>query len=168
MLSKPKTVVILTVSLLAFALIRFPVLAQQKETVDYLVRSNLSGTRGGNLVAPITADPATFNRIFARTAANAMVAEPLSADLFHINRHTYELEPSLATGWEIAKDNRTYTIHLRHGLRFSDGSPFTAEDVVFTLNALQNPKNASGMADQLQIDQKFPSIVQIDLYTVRF
>jgi peptide/nickel transport system substrate-binding protein len=168
MLSKPKTVAILTVSLLAFALIRFPALTQQKETVDYLVRSNLSGTRGGNLIAPITADPATFNRIFARTAANAMVAEPLSADLFHINRRTYELEPSLATGWEIAKDNRTYTIHLRHGLRFSDGSPFTAEDVVFTLNALQNPKNASGMADQLQIDQKFPSIVQIDPYTVRF
>ena len=167
MLSKTKTILVLSIATLAIALVLLPALAQQKETVDYLVRSNLSGARGGNLVASISADPATFNRIFARTVANAIVAEPLSADLVHINRRTYELEPSLSTGWEVAKDNRTYTIHLRRGLRFSDGSPFTAEDVVFTLNALQNPKNASGMADQIQVDEKFPSVTQVDPYTVR-
>ncbi len=167
MVTQSKNIAILTVGVLAFALVLFPALAQQKETVDYLVRSNLSGARGGNLIASVSADPATFNRIFARTVANAIVTEPLSADLFHINRRTYELEPALAAGWEVAKDNRTYTIHLRRGLRFSDGSPFTAEDVVFTLNALQDPKNASGMADQIQVDEKFPSIAQVDPNTVR-
>jgi peptide/nickel transport system substrate-binding protein len=142
--------------------------AQQKETPEFLRRANLSGTRGGNLTASLTADPSTFNRIFARSVANSIVTEALSADLVHINRRTYALEPALASRWEVAKDNRTYTIHLRRGLRFSDGSPFTAEDVVYTLNALQDPKNASGMADQLQIDDKFPAITQIDSYTVRF
>ena len=162
-----KKFAILTIAVLAFALVQFPAPAQQKESVDYLVRANLSGARGGNLVASVSADPATFNGIFARSVANAIVAEPLGADLFHINRHTYELEPALATGWEVAKDNRTYTIHLRRGLRFSDGSPFSAEDVVFTLNALQDPKNATGMADQIQVDDKFPTIAQLDPNTVK-
>jgi peptide/nickel transport system substrate-binding protein len=165
--SKAKIILAFAIAISAVAPGLLPTAAHQKEPVDSLVRPNLSGTRGGNLVASVTADPSTFNRIFARTVANAIIAEPLSADLVHVNRRTYELEPSLATGWEVAQDNRTYTIHLRRGLRFSDGSPFTAEDVVFTLNALQNPKNASGMADQIQVDEKFPSITQVDPYTVR-
>jgi peptide/nickel transport system substrate-binding protein len=145
-----------------------PAPAQQQETVDYLIRSELSGTRGGDLVASISTDPATFNPMFTRAVANALVTGPLSADLFHINRTTYQLEPSLAIGWEVAKDGCTYTIHLRRGLKFSDGSPFTADDVVFSLNALQDPRNAARMADQIQVDDKFPSTVKVDTYTVRF
>ncbi|MGA2263497.1 MAG: hypothetical protein ABSH28_18935, partial [Acidobacteriota bacterium] len=78
-----------------------PAPAQQQETVDYLIRSELSGTRGGDLVASISTDPATFNPMFTRAVANALVTGPLSADLFHINRTTYQLEPSLAIGWEV-------------------------------------------------------------------
>jgi peptide/nickel transport system substrate-binding protein len=153
--------------ILLVILLLWPAAAQQQNAVDFLMRPNLSGSRGGNLTASISADPSTFNRIFARSVAEAIATEPLSADLFHVNRCTYELEPSLASGWEVAKDNRTYTIHLRRGLRFSDGSPFTAEDVVFTMTALQDPKNASGMADQLMVDNQFPSVAQLDPYTVR-
>jgi len=70
-----------------------PALVGQKESTEYLVRADLSGTRGGNLVASISTDPATFNRMFATGRANAMVAEQLSADLVHINRTTFEVEP---------------------------------------------------------------------------
>ncbi len=151
---------------LAFSLAPVP----RQATVDYLVRSNLTGSRGGNLVVAIDADPATFNRIFAGGVANAMVVEPLSADLFHINRASYELEPALATGWDVAKDGRTYTIRLRRGLRFSDGSPFTADDAVFSLNALMDPdpRAASFLADQIKVDEKFPTVVKVDEYTLRF
>ncbi len=141
--------------------------AISQERIDYLIRSDLTGTRGGNLVAAINADPATFNRMFPRGLVDVLVAEQLSADLVHINRITHQLEPSLASRWEVAKDGRTYTIHLRHGLRFSDGSSCTAEDVVFTLNLLLDPKSESIMSDQISVDGKFPTIALIDAYTLR-
>ncbi len=141
--------------------------AQQDEATEYLVRPNLTGARGGNLVVSISSDPATFNRMFTQLLANAMVAEQLSADLVHINRRTFEVEPSLAARWEVARDGRTYTLHLRRGLRFSDGSPCTADDVVFTLNALQDPRNPSIMANQVRIEGKFPAVAKIDANTIR-
>ncbi len=170
MLPKTKLTATLAIGILACSLTVSLARIPQQAKVDYLVRADLSGSRGGNLVAAVDTDPATFNRMFAGGVANAMVAEPLSADLVHVNRASYELEPALAAGWEVAKDSRTYTIHLRRGLRFSDGSPFTADDAVFSLNALMDPdpRAASFLADQIKVDDKFPSVVKIDDYTVRF
>jgi peptide/nickel transport system substrate-binding protein len=55
-----------------------------------------------------------------------------------------ELYPKLATGWEIAPDNKTYTFHLRPGVTFSDGTAFSSADVKFTLErgAAVDSKNA--------------------------
>jgi len=140
--------------------------ARKQEPTQYLVLQALSGVRGGHLVASINADPATFNRLFASGMANALVADQLAADLVHINRSTHELEPSLATRWEVAGDGRTYTVRLRRGVRFSDGSPFTAADVAFTLDALADPRTESTLADQLRVDGKFPAVSLIDTHTV--
>jgi peptide/nickel transport system substrate-binding protein len=167
MRKKYRSCALLAAGLLAFALPVGPVRAQKTETVEYLVNPNLSGARGGNLVASIATDPATFNRLFASGMANALVADQLAADLVHINRSTHELEPALATSWEVARDGRTYTVHLRRGLRFSDGSPFTADDVIFTLGVIADPRIASTLADQLRVDDKFPAIAPINAHTVR-
>lgn len=51
--------------------------------------------------------------------------------------------PGLAQSWEISSDAKTYTFHLRPDLKFSDGTPITAKDVVFTWQRLVNPKTAS-------------------------
>ena len=48
--------------------------------------------------------------------------------------------PTQANGG-ISKDGKTITWHLRHGVRWSDGAPFTADDVIFTVKAVMNPKN---------------------------
>jgi peptide/nickel transport system substrate-binding protein len=50
--------------------------------------------------------------------------------------------PGLAEKWEISADNLTYTFHLRKGLKFSDGSPLTADDVAFTITLLHDPAYA--------------------------
>ncbi len=137
------------------------------ETTEFLRRTGLSGTRGGNLVVSVNADPATFNRMLTTSIANAAITDRLSADLVHINRLTFELEPALASRWEAAADGRTYTIHLRKGLRFSDGSACTADDVLFSFQALFDPRTETVLADQLKIDGAFPAVTKIDTYTIR-
>jgi len=140
---------------------------QAQERVAYVERRDLAGVRGGNLVVALAADPSNFNRMFASGQSNVAVAERLSADLVHINRSDLQLEPSLATRWEADKTGRIYTIYLRRGIRFSNNTPFTADDVVFTFQVLSDPKTQSSMAGQLEIDGAFPSVTKIDDFTVQ-
>ena len=139
----------------------------QDGPVDYLVRPALKGARGGTLVAAASADPSNFNRMFSAGLSNSMIAERLSADLVHINRSSFELEPSLVSRWEADANGRTYILHLRRGVRFSDGQPFTAEDVLFTFLVLQDQKSAPDLAGQLQVDGKFPAVTKLDRPTIK-
>ncbi len=127
---------------------------------------NLTGARGGNLVLAVAADPSNFNRMLAAGLPSVSITERISADLVHINRSTLRLEPSLATKWESDKTGRVYTIHLRRGVRFSDNSPFTADDVLFTFQVLTDPKVESTLAGQIETDGRFPSVAKIDDYTL--
>ena len=70
------------------------------------------------------------------------------ARLVQLNQQTQDIEPALATKWTLDSDGRTYTITLREGVVFSDGMPFTADDVVFTFQALYDPKSEGPLAQQ--------------------
>lgn len=63
----------------------------------------------------------------------------------------------------ISPDGKRITFHLRHGVRWQDGAPLTARDVVFTYRAIMNPANA--LPERYGYD-KIASIAQPDLYTV--
>lgn len=54
-----------------------------------------------------------------------------------------EIVPALATSWEHDTSENTWTFHLREGVTWHDGKPFTAEDVKFTIEAIMDPKNES-------------------------
>jgi peptide/nickel transport system substrate-binding protein len=71
--------------------------------------------------------------------------------------------PTLANGG-IARDGRHLTYHLRHGVRWDDGEPLTARDVLFTYRAVMNPRN--DVPTRLGFDQ-IESIAAPDPYTVR-
>ena len=88
--------------------------------------------RGGELVASLRSEPANYNRYFDASAAADLMAVLTQARLVRLNRVTDALEPALAERWESAADGRTHTLHLRKGITFSDGAPFTAADVVFS------------------------------------
>ena len=90
--------------------------------------------RGGELVASQRTEPGNYNRYFETTAAAELVALLTHAKLVRVNRATDELEPALAESWTTS-DNVTYTLKLRSSLRFSDGTPFTSEDVLFSFRA---------------------------------
>ncbi len=91
--------------------------------------------RGGELVVSARTEPRTFNRLTSREATTDMVASLLNAKLVRVNRVTDELEPWLAESWARADSGSSYTLKLRSGVTFSDGAPFTADDVVFSLEA---------------------------------
>jgi peptide/nickel transport system substrate-binding protein len=56
--------------------------------------------------------------------------------LIRLNPTTQKLEPLVASSWEFSADAKQLTIHLRKGLKWSDGEPFTSEDVTFVYNNL--------------------------------
>src|SRR5262245_18428386 len=98
---------------------------------------------GGQLVASIRAVPRSFNRIVAREQTTELFGLLTPGRLVRINRSTFELEPWLAESWEAAPDGRTFTLHLRRDVTWSDGAPFTSADVLFTLQAVFDPKSES-------------------------
>ncbi|MDE3214853.1 MAG: ABC transporter substrate-binding protein [Gemmatimonadota bacterium] len=59
------------------------------------------------------------------------------------------LEPALAERWDVSPDGRTYTFHLRAGVRFQDGTPLTARDVVHSFTRALDPATHGGRADPL-------------------
>jgi peptide/nickel transport system substrate-binding protein len=143
-------------------------LQAQNAPENVLVLRDVSGAAGGNLVVALANDPASFNRLFSTGVANTLITDRMSADLVHINRLTFEVEPSLAKSWEPQPDGRSYLVRLRRGLKFSDGSPFTADDVMFTFQVIADPEAAVPLADQVKVDGEFPAVTKIDDYTVKF
>ena len=103
------------------------------------------------LVASIRAEPRSFNRYVARDLTTAVITYLTHSALVRINRVTNQLEPELAESWELLPDQRTYRIRLRPDVRFSDGIPFTAADVVFSFQAAYDQPTASLLAETLRV-----------------
>lgn len=61
--------------------------------------------------------------------------KPIEEGLFRFNTHA-EIEPNVAKSYEVNDDATVYTIHLREGMKWSDGEPFTAEDCVWFYNVV--------------------------------
>src|SRR5688572_14242232 len=96
--------------------------------------------RGGQLVASARGVPRSFNRLVAGDEPSDLFALLTQGSLVRLNRASFELEPWLAERWESSADGRTHTLHLRPGVTWSDGTPFTSADVLFTLQAMYDPK----------------------------
>jgi peptide/nickel transport system substrate-binding protein len=143
-----------------------PSLAQTAE--ERMVTDNAPGRSGGRLVVTLRSEPKTLNPVLAVDASSRDIIRCLTADLIHINRQTQKTEPALAKSWTVSRDGRQYTLRLRHGLRFSDGQPLDADDVVFSFRLYLDEKIDSPQRDLLVVGGK-PLVVQkVDDYTVRF
>ena len=122
--------------------------------------------RGGQIVATIRSEPRSFNRIVARDQTTLIIDALMQARLVRVNRATFELEPWLAERWESSEDGRTHTLHLRPGLAWSDGTPLTSADVLFSLDAVFHPKSNSVLTEGLSIGGKPISAAAPDPQTV--
>jgi peptide/nickel transport system substrate-binding protein len=129
---------------------------------------NQVGRYGGTLVVAQRSEPKTLNPVTATDAPSREVIGRLTADLIHINRQTQNTEPALAKSWSVSKDGQVFTVKLRHGLRFSDGQVFDADDVVFSFHVYLDEKVHSPQRDLLVVGGKPIDVQKIDQYTVRF
>ena len=77
-------------------------------------------------------DPKTFNPLLVEDEASQTVRYLTGGVLIRLNRYTQELEGELATKWKVSENGRRIDFDLRPGVRFSDGTPFTCDDVVYT------------------------------------
>jgi peptide/nickel transport system substrate-binding protein len=126
------------------------------------------GIPGGRLVTVSRSEPRTLNWLVATDSGSREVLQFLMADLIHINRYTQKTEPALAKSWTVSADGRHWVLQLRHGLRFSDGHPFDADDVVFTFEVIFDEKSHSSQRDLLTLEGKPITVRKIDAYTVAF
>lgn len=142
--------------------------AQSPATEELLRTTSEPGILGGKLVIAQRSEPRTFNPVMAVDQNSQGVNARMIADLIHINRATQKTEPSLARSWTISKDGTQITVKLRRGLRFSDGAPFDAEDVLFSFKVYLDEAVHSPQRDLLTIGGKPVTLQKVDQYTVRF
>ena len=95
----------------------------------------------------LRSEPKTFNPALVDDDASETIRYLTGGVLVRLNRQTQRPEPELATAWKVSSDGRTITFQLRHGVHFSDGTPFTAEDVRYTMDALMDPAVHSPTGD---------------------
>jgi peptide/nickel transport system substrate-binding protein len=107
--------------------------------------------RGGELVVALRGEPAAYNRYVEATTYTEVLTTLVHSRLVRINRATDELEPWLAESWTQSPDGLTYTIKLRRDVKFSDGTPFTSADVLFSFRALYDGRVKSPLASGIAI-----------------
>ncbi|HKV27171.1 MAG TPA: ABC transporter substrate-binding protein [Candidatus Acidoferrales bacterium] len=142
--------------------------AVSAQTADRMVTGSPPGRAGGQIVIALRSDPKTLNPALAADVPSRDIIYCMNADLIHINRETQKTEAGLAKSWSVSRDGRTYTLRLRRGLRFSDGKPFTADDVIFTFRVYLDEKIHSEQRDLLIVGGKPIAVQKIDDHTVRF
>ncbi len=151
----------------ATAVIRFSALALL--TILFSACPGRGPESSGTLKVSEISDPKTFNPVTARDAGSSDILGFVFESLVRTNAKTYEVEPSLADTWSVSADGRLWTFFLRRDVTWSDGAPFTSDDVLFTYNGLIfDSRVASGMADLLQMDGKSFIVSAPDSFTVTF
>ncbi len=124
---------------------------------------------GGRLIMATTSDPKSFNAIVAQETSTTAVTNLIFEGLTRTNGVTLKVEPNLAKSWEVTPDGLTWIFHLRPDVTWSDGQPFSADDVVFTFNDLIfNEKIPTSARDAFTIDGKIFKVEKIDGLTVKF
>jgi peptide/nickel transport system substrate-binding protein len=123
---------------------------------------------GGELHFCLHGEPKTFNPILVDDEAAENVRYLTGGVLIRLNRQTQALEPALATSWKISPDRHTITFHLRNGVHFSDGAPFSSQDVAYTMRLLMDPETHSTTGDAfrsgegtVQVQTPAPDLVSI-------
>src|ERR1700730_18592014 len=110
----------------------------------------LGALAAGELRFSLRLEPKTFNPLLVEEESSETIRYLTGGVLVRLNRYTQELEGELASKWKVSENGRRIDFELRPNLLFSDGTPFTCQDVVFTLQQLMDPAMHSGVGDSFR------------------
>jgi peptide/nickel transport system substrate-binding protein len=102
---------------------------------------------GGELRFCLRSEPKTFNPLLVEDEASETIRYLTGGVLVRVNRLTLKAEPDLATSWKVSEGGKRIRFKLRDGLKYSDGTPFSAEDVAYTMQQLMDPALHSSTGD---------------------
>ncbi|AFZ04033.1 ABC transporter substrate-binding protein [Calothrix sp. PCC 6303] len=122
-----------------------------------------------SMIVAVLGEPSTFNSALNESAYS--VFGFIYDSLINTNPLTAKLEPALAESWQITDNGQRILINLRPNLKWSDGQPMTADDIIFTYNDIYlNPKIPAPIKDALKIGEsgKLPSVKKISDLQVEF
>jgi len=155
--SKKKQYIQLTLSVLFFQLFFPPLISFAQPQY------------GGMAVFSTTGDPKSFNDIISKETSTTMVTNLIFEGLTKEDPHDLRVIPNLAESWEVDDSGLVWTFYLRKGVQWNDGTPFTAEDVLFTFNDLiYNEDIPSSARDIFTIDGQVFKVEKVDDLTVKF
>lgn len=120
----------------------------------------------GKLVFALGGEVSILNPILSTDTTSSAVEGTIFSGMTRINEKL-EVIPDLAKAWKVSKDGKVWTFYLRKDVKWHDGKPFTADDVVFTFKAILNPKVNSVRRSDYIIDGQPIKFDAIDNYTVR-
>ncbi|HVP51321.1 MAG TPA: ABC transporter substrate-binding protein [Terriglobales bacterium] len=115
-----------------------------------LVLSAAVGQSGGELRFYLHSEPKTFDPLLVADDASETIRYLTGGVLVRVNRRTQQAEPELAASWTISRDGRSITFNLRERVYYSDGTPFSAEDVAYTVQRLMDPALHSPTGDSFR------------------
>ncbi len=121
---------------------------------------------GGELRLALRSEPRSLNPALADTDVEITYRHLTGGVLVRVNRVTQELEPGLAISWTVENAGRTIVFRLRKDVCFSDGTPFTADDVVYTMQVLMDPALHSPTGDAFRSGPGEVKTTVRDPYTV--
>ncbi|GAA5172151.1 ABC transporter substrate-binding protein [Viridibacterium curvum] len=100
---------------------------------------------------------------------NAILRVVGNQGLVRWNVEMTKIVPNIAERWTTNADSSEYTFYLRKGMRWSDGTPFTADDILFyTQDLMVNKEFITAPPSQFRVNDKPMQVEKIDDYTVRF
>jgi peptide/nickel transport system substrate-binding protein len=127
-----------------------------------------AATKGGTLKLAQQAPTTAINPLIVNDAGGLCVLSQVGEFLTLDNNVKLHLEPMLATSWKASQGGKVWTFTLRSGVKFHNGQPLTADDVVYTYQQLSDPKNSSNALSTLTGVLKPEGVVKVDSGTVAF
>lgn len=127
---------------------------------------NRNAPVGGNFNYNLKGEPPTLHPIMSTDLYARDVQEYVVDTLAARDPMTYEYIPRMASKWEVSKDGKVYTFHLRPGMKWHDGKPVTAEDVKFSFDAIFD--KAYGAAEKIVYMEGIEKVEVVDPLTVKF
>ncbi len=117
----------------------------------------------------LSSDPKTLNPALAMETSSTDVISGVFSGLTKLNLRTMKVEPDLAESWKILEGGRVWIFKLKKGIKWSDGEPFTADDVVFTFRDVYlNDNIPTSMRDIFTVKGRKIKVEKVDDYTVKF